>query len=287
VLLTILLAVSMAMYFLYRENISQFFNDRETIVDHFASLVLPKSLVLMDYFIWAKKSIYKTLFLTGSPFYAGVVLNLLLLIYGAYFIFRHKRKMFFLYLISPVVFLILASSVMGYPTGGRPVLFYIPILLIFISIACSAAFRRDYLLGLLIVLFIFVTPIRMTLGNFINPHSTVQENVRASVEFIKNNVAPGDSLYVYEKAKPMYDYYSAKPSNKKLKIVLNSEVKVFSNSPEKFLKSVEERRVWVLFSHTWRLPGGVGEFTSYLDQAGRRVAEKKSRGGAVYLYEFT
>ena len=208
---------------------------------------------------------------------------------GCAYMFSEKREMFFI-LISPAFFALLASSQHKYPFSGRLLLFIVPSLLIFI--AEGAKQIRDKtrhslaIIGATLMVLLFFHPLFSASYHLIKPKK--REEIKPVINHVYKHWEDGDILYLYYGAWPAFEYYSKINDFNKSNYIKGIYSRGnWNNYLEDLNKLLNNKRVWILFSHVFTM-GGINEekfFVWYLDSIGTRLDSFKRTGASVYLYD--
>lgn len=223
----------------------------------------------------------------GAFFPAGAAA--LALLAGIVSLVRERRDVALL-LLSPVPFLLAASSLRLYPVHGRLVVFLIPILVVFIAAGVDGlrrAAEQTPLLGLLLLLLLVVDPVASEMKKLFAPPRF--EDPRPLIERLAREAHPEDPIYVYHDAQFAWRYYAPGYG-------LDPDRAIIGRSAESVwaddLRDLEPLRglprVWLLFSHAHlrQTPRSEEDFFVFeLDRSGRRLAEQREPGAALYLYD--
>ncbi|MBI5056678.1 MAG: glycosyltransferase family 39 protein [Nitrospirae bacterium] len=221
---------------------------------------------------------------------------------GGISIFSEKKDRFFI-LISPVVFVLLASSFYMYPFRHRMILFLVPPLLFFI--AEGAEYIRDKtarhtpIIGTVLIGLLLFYPLLSAAHHLFKP--VVQEEIKPAINYVRKHWQEGDVLYVHYRAHPVFEYYKKKYGfNDKDYIVgiyagEKNNLWAFSvdylNAYTDDLDHLHgKKRVWILFTETPVLKKGINEkvfFVYYLNTIGRQIDSFEGEGAAVYLYDLS
>jgi hypothetical protein len=190
-------------------------------------------------------------------------------------------------LLGPLVAALLASALHLYPFGGRFLAYFSPALGLLVG-AGLVSLRAQSPHGLLIALAaggLLIGPMVLdTLRNASRSPPFAHEDTRPLWQTVRENLRPGDALYVNAKAVPSLEYYAADLQ------AVAAPVIVGSSAAEGFLEDVaqirQHRRVWLLFSHL-RPDDGPSD-ALILQALGEHARHVTVRSGdtALYAIEF-
>lgn len=212
-------------------------------------------------------------------------------IVGSIVMFQEKRKLFFL-LISPILFVLLASGFHKYPFGGRLLLFIVPNILLFIAEGTEqiiAKTRHAYpIIGMAFLGLLFFFPLLEASYYLIRPRTN--EEIKPVIAYLKKYKQNKDVTYLYYASHNAFKYYSLRYGfNENDYIVGINSRENWGNYIDDLNKLRGNKRVWLLFSHvcSWK---GVDEekfFLYHLDSIGKKLDSFKSIKASVYLYDLS
>ena len=202
----------------------------------------------------------------------------------------HRERETFFVLFSPIIFVILASSLHLYPFIGRLLMFLVPSLLIFIAEGSYRIFqivRKDsYVFIIVFLLLLLVPPTLNAAKSIIEPQ--VKEEIKQVLSFIKENKSNKDIIYIYYSAYPAFkfykDTYGLSDNAYVIGVSARHDWKCYIRDLDK-LRGKE--RVWFIFSHVYK-NGGIDEkilFLYHLNHIGKQIVSFESQGASVYLYD--
>ena len=269
-----------------------------------------------------KLQIFKNLF--GIYSYPGgmarslVGLAVVVAVVGSFALYRTQRAAFFVFAAMAAVTLA-AAAIGKYPFTGRFVLFLLPLALLVLAQGAEEIRRgaegRFRLFGVALILLLLGPISAEAAANLVRPPG--QEEIKPVLSYLDEHWQAGDVLYVHWPSQFAFRYYlecsdcgvfSGKDRPpwqlRPRRLTPNDrDNAMLSNPPELIigLRGIDavdpyladldqiphEKRVWFLFSHTITR-GGIAEgpfFLVYLDHIGKRLAEFKRTGSAVYLYD--
>jgi len=208
---------------------------------------------------------------------------------GLFFYFKKKGNMFFL-LISPVPFMIIASLLHKYPLRGRLILFYVPVMLIFISEGISEMMENSNhmskIISIVAVFLLLLHPVINSVYRIFNPIQV--EETRPLIKYLKDKKKSDEGLYVFYAALPAFRYYSKRFSLDTLDYIKGS---IARRNLDEYIRDIEKikqyKKIWLLFSHSSTVRGFDEEnFLIYhLDKTGERILYIKQNGASLYLYK--
>jgi hypothetical protein len=196
-------------------------------------------------------------------------------------------------LLLPFFLALGASAARAYPfggqfvSGGRVLLFLLPIAFILMAEGAGALLQRVRPLGAAVVALMIIPFIGY--GALSVPH--VRAEVKPLLEYAQQEWQPGDMVYVYYDGRAQFDYYAARygfPEPAAVRGVCSrldpagyvTDMAALAGTP----------RLWVLFvgdgkgAHAYDEKGLI---LTALDRLGRRLDDQVSIGAAVYLYDLS
>ncbi len=191
-----------------------------------------------------------------------------------------------------VLITVVASALQLYPVFERMILFLVPFGLLLLGKAVEGLQRSlrhasvpGTLSSLLLAGFLMYGPLVTSVQSFVTPKYF--EHIRPSMEYLRDYVKPGDTIYVYYNAAPAFQFYAPKYGLALENIVIGAD---HSTQPEAYYAELDQlegrKRVWLIFSHVYEL----NEFNEkdfilgYMDQLGEKVKEYRVPATSVYLY---
>ncbi len=208
-----------------------------------------------------------------------------------------EKKEQFLFLVSPIPFILLASGLHKYPFFQRFLLFLVPSVLLLIAegtkqicikISGNSAIKIVFV-GLLILPSLFSAGMRI-----IRP-LTVEES-RSAVIYIRKNWQHGDMVYLHHGSWPAFAYYSKynhfTENDYIVGIVPEEEAFKKKYDYRKWKKYAEDlaklrnnKRVWIVLSHIFECEKKT--FLYHADNIGTRLDFFAVPGAEVYLYDLS
>jgi hypothetical protein len=254
--------------------------------------------------VWFSEKSYRSFYLYVYHLFNPVGLKamdlitpffIFLVVLGCYKSYKRGNYRVALYCIIPPIFLAIFSSLGLWPYGSaRANLFYFSVLFIPLSLGVSSFFlgsqwakRRNFLAGILLVLFILVF---LPFGIF--GRDQRGEDIRPGVQMILENAKVEDAIFVYSATGPPFEYYYRhySPFRAFNKVVKDENI---FYSPEREnnediyrdLESLfkKNRRVWVVCSHV-RKRGEIDFIKKTLNDLGSRIYSIEGKQTWTYLY---
>ncbi|MBF0122452.1 MAG: glycosyltransferase family 39 protein [Candidatus Omnitrophica bacterium] len=218
-------------------------------------------------------------------------LGLIIFVGGGISLWRDKRGLLYVLLISIVVTLF-ASAGHIYPFVTRLLLFMIPIILLLVAEGIEMiVFRvRPFfrIIGVALSLALLLYSMKMAWPLAKPPHS--QEEMRPVAVYIFKHKRPGDMLCLYSNAGRTYLYYM-KRGYFDIEDTIRGRLPVAGRKRDlaDFDRLRGHRRVWVLFDQAMMLKERKENLglLKHLDTIGVRKRTYKAVGVAVYLYDFS
>jgi hypothetical protein len=200
-----------------------------------------------------------------SPVFSAVM------VCGYWALWRKQRDAA-LFLLLPVVVCVGLSAASLYPFTARVIAFVIPSLLIATAAGASHLLTnwppRLQLLTPLLLAILGGAPIYAAATSL--PPAWIQ-HLRPVLEYVNQQRAAGDKIYVFYGANPAMGYYGPRLGIRPEGVVSG---RCRLGEPRGYLREVDQlrgaSRVWLVATHTQRT-GELELITGYLDQIGRRV----------------
>lgn len=223
-------------------------------------------------------------------------------LFGSYSFFREDREKLLL-LIFPFLFIFLASGLHKYPFMGKFVLFLVPVFLLMIVNGIRTIALKTWMInGVLLSVVLFSWPFLSAWNGLIKPEG--REEIRPVIAYIKSHKQPEDKIYLYYLSEAAFEYYAPR-FNFSLHDCVTPRfnydsffnycikgVNVFEIKQEKLKEDADKllrfKRVWLLFSHIEKWPGGKQNdadfFIDYLLESEGKILDKfEATGARVYL----
>ncbi|MGE5207483.1 MAG: hypothetical protein ACM3PW_17865, partial [Chlamydiota bacterium] len=186
--------------------------------------------------------------LLGVALFAAVI--------GAIYFWRQDRSAC-LFLVSPLLFALIASNRYLYPLPGRFFVFFTPALFLLVAAGaeeiCLAARSRSVATAVFVLL--FFQPLLAT-ANVVQHHMPAEE-LRPVLQYVQQHQQPGDTWYIYYYARAAYTYYAEVYGLQGSDVVMGSAFHVpppVNRNWEVFQQDFSKlrgQRVWVIFAHNW------------------------------------
>jgi hypothetical protein len=201
------------------------------------------------------------------------------------------RRDYFFRIVIPGLLAIIASGLHKYPLANRLWLFMIPGLLILVAAGMSALWTRTRtawpLVGVVFGGVLLAHPALYAAYHLTKPQQV--EETRPLLRYIQQERRFGEALYLYYGSLAAARYYAERG-------LINLDDSVVGVSARDdlgaYVKSFDvlraKGRVWLLFSHV-NVERGLDEeqlAVLTLDAMAKRLAERRSPGATVYLYDF-
>ena len=160
-------------------------------------------------------------------------LGVILCVVGGVCIFREKRQDFILFVL-PLTLAFLAGFLHKYPSGERFLLFFIPVIFLFIAKAIEyIAFKKSkmaVLLAAILVVVLFYSPVKKSSYYFFNDRP--EEQSRQVMNYLKKNYRDGDYILMNVSAQFPFWYYSCQLDMKDKKIEGAEKYSFLSKQPK-------------------------------------------------------
>jgi len=213
-------------------------------------------------------------------------ITLLLSIIGVIALMISNQKILWI-ILSPLPFLILASAIEKYPIYGRFILFYLPMILIFIVkgfefISGKFSLRASILVMLIIGILLY-PQIPNSINIFLNP--ITKEEIKPIIEYVCSKKQPGDVVYVYYGSHYAFEFYNKRYHINNYVIGVSSRT-----DPEKYFEEIDNlprnKRIWFIFSHVYNGKFGNEEelLVDFINKRWKQTDHITAPGASGYLY---
>lgn len=215
-------------------------------------------------------------------------LAVLLFLAGSHALWQNQRKWFFL-LLSPFVITLIASGFRLYPFGGRPGLFFVPLILILIALGIEQV--RQTLAppyrwaGVTLAGVLILSLATNTLEGLRRTPPFAFGDIKPVLHHVGQSYTAGDQLYVYAGSKYPFEYYAPRFGLDHAPTTF-----LFGSTADEMIenfKSMERPgRAWFIFSQLpWESNRKAGEAVEMaLHALGRKLDVIRAIGASGYLY---
>lgn len=128
---------------------------------------------------------------------------------GCFSMFQEKRKEFF-FLVTPILFVLLASGIHDYPFQGRLLLFIVPLVLLIVAEGTEQirlkTSHESAIIGITVIGLLFFYPLLGASYELIKP--LAHEEIKPAINFIREHKHNKDIVYLYYASKKAFKYYS-------------------------------------------------------------------------------
>ncbi len=237
--------------------------------------------------LWYLKYPFNVFANPGGFYFTGLAAALFFI--GVVVMWRQHRQFFWM-LILPAVITIVAAYFRKYPAFERLILFWSPMLLIFIAAGTAELYQRtrsNVFIGIILAV-LCLHPFKESVDPVTTPSSYPE--VRETFQFLQQNARPADHLYIYYKARHSWEYYG-----EPLGIELES-IKIGVSSRDAWWRYVDDLqsmrgkdRVWIYFTHIsdWHSVDEEEFFIQYLNRIGTQLEHHSFDGTELYLYDLS
>ncbi len=209
--------------------------------------------------------------------------------------FLEKRERFLL-LISPLLFTLLASGFGKYPFGGRLLLVFAPLILLFVAEGTGQIIEKtrpnSAMIGVILVGLLCCQPLLSATYHLIQPRTNVGgyeilEEIKPVLGYVSEHRQEGDILYLAPGSWPAFKYYQQRYGFKDGDCI---EGTTSTDHWSDYVNDLDilkgKGQVWVVFSHFQSRTARARKdfYLYYLDSMGRRLDSFESTGAAVFLY---
>ena len=186
-------------------------------------------------------------------------------------IFKYYRtdKTKVIILTVPIISILAASSFELYPITERLLLFFVPFAILGfyggILYLCKDYFKKNIFILLIIFLsIIIITPsFSYLITSTANP--LINEDIRGTMQYISNNGAEGDLIFVYSMAYPAFQYYETKYDMDKFEIIEGeSACENWNNFTMEIDSIPKDSDTWLIFTRILS-ESNTKKLISYLD----------------------
>ena len=194
-------------------------------------------------------------------------------------------------LAGPVILLLVASLLHKYPFASRPLLFVVPVLLLFIAVGVAYLLevtRRDArIVGYAFLLLLVLKPAVGAAKALVSPPG--KQEMKDVLRYVSRRSEPGDAIYVYYNSRFAFAYYVDHLGFRQLaghRRIVGPHVTDETTRLEDQLALYRGERVWFIFSHIERYKDAdhrlllLGE----LDRLGKQEDAYETVGAWAHLY---
>jgi len=201
-----------------------------------------------------------------------------------------KQKEKFFVLLTPGLFVLLASGFQKYLFDRRMLLFLVPVALLFVAQGTTylidrAGFKTKTIKIVLIGL-LFLNPVLCAGYHLIKPRC--KEEIKQSLGYIRKHWQQNDLLCLYRGAQPAFAYYCTRyhfQENDYIKGICDIDNNGGITVDWDSLRG--RRRIWLLFSHP-EIRNGIADEDMILeqfDEVGTRLDAFQGTRTSAYLYD--
>ncbi|MFH0878531.1 MAG: hypothetical protein V2A34_02350, partial [Lentisphaerota bacterium] len=258
------------------------------LLDYWQSSFMPLPPRSIPDLVWFISNFFK-IFSDPAGFELAGLAGLAFLLGCVAFHRRHSCQEL-LMLLLPIVLAGLASGLHKYPFDGRLLLFIVPALMILVAEGIAFLWESSpgpgRMAAVLLAMLLVVPAVFFDVGNVIKPRPHTE--IRPVVQYLNQHWRPGDTLYLYYHAVPMFEYYMDTNLFAKGDYLEGVEARTDWRKYADDLEKLRGKdRVWVLLAHIYRKAGVDEEkfFTYCLDGMGRQVDACRDANASVYLYD--
>jgi len=202
----------------------------------------------------------------------------------------NRRSALLWLLLLPLLITLVISAFRLYPFHSRLILFLSPFLILIIAeglefVQVAVNIRSKFASNVLLVL-VFIQPVTCQMHRVIYPF--FGEEIKPVLEFVQNNIQPGDQLYIYYGAEPAFLYYQHRYLLDEYPVKIgNPGRNNLTKYKHDLLGLKGTGRIWFIFSHVpdWLNFDEERFFTFLLDNMGIRLAVYQSTAASGYLYK--
>ena len=246
-----------------------------------ASSFAPVSIKSIGDLSWYPDPLFLTIKIPISIYFPGIVIFLLFAGFAGFF--KKKDKLWFYSIIFTFIFLLAASMAKAYPIHERFILFTLPIFYLIIAQGLEELSvninKKNVIIIIFLVLLIFIQPFGSTARSFIQPK--LRTETRPLVEYILNNRADDDMVYVYYTSKAPFLYYAR---DEEIEYIIGVESR---DNPDKYIEELESLsgrgRVWFIFGPVY--DDEMGLYLAKLGEMGEQLQHIEAFGANLYLYD--
>jgi uncharacterized membrane protein len=279
----VLWMLSFAAFYVYSlKNLS----NNEVMLNYWKNAFMPFPPLSIADLKWFLSNFFEIFINPVGLFFSGIAA--LTFIIGIISIYSQKKEKTYI-LILPIIIVLIVSGFHKYPFSGRLLLFFVPVLILFIAEGMEKIRDKTThsisFVGLIVISLLFLHPLVIASYHLVKPVKI--EEIKPVIRYIDKNKKSGDVIYLYYASEPAYKYYT-----KTLNIPTKEPIVGISSRNDwgKYNADLDKLqgkgRVWIVFSHvcTWQ---GVDEekyFLYYLDGKGKKIESFVGEGASAYLY---
>jgi hypothetical protein len=241
----------------------------------------------------------------------------LLSVLGLYALYQTERKLFW-QLLTPLLFVLLASAMRKYPFGGRFLIFAVPAIFLFVAEGVHYLMfqsQKARIPHFLIIGMLLINPLWRCGYHVVKPRQISE--VRPLLIYLKNHQQKGDAIYLNNEAQYVYLYYRQYyrfPFSPKILGVLSDDIradetgtfgyvfhsfrgfdsKLYQDGrllPGQVNPQIHDMKEMALSQRTWLFfsqekPQAEKYFFEYFCQKGKPVVKIKDVWTSLYLLTF-
>lgn len=260
------------------------------MLDYWQQAFPPGDLLSRDFVVWVlKKTVMVFTGIMAFPQeYLLFVPFIGVYVAGVAHLARAKRYALLYLLTFPALLHAVIAYFRVYPFDHRLILYQLPLFVLTVSIGFGAV--KDALVrvkGLSRAPLLFLLPAGIYLFQVLRDFPTEREEIKRSIRFMNESIAPGDAVYVYHGAAEAFRYY------RQTRRVDFGNPAVFGRRhdghPAVFAEDLApfQGRTWVLFSHLnpFQTQAEAAFILDYCSGRGVLLKSFQTKGSAVYLFD--
>lgn len=191
-----------------------------------------------------------------------------------------------LLLVSPMVFVWIASAMQAFPLADRVLLFLVPMFLLLLTngIGRAGRYLRPWGYAMLIIV-VLAYPVGAACYHLAHPR--VDQEIKPVLAHISANWQPDDAMYVYYGAQTAFTYYAPRYGFQEDAYTIGTKSRTDWNAYFTDISALfPQSRVWILFSHVYGYEHDV--ILEFLDMVGGQQLEAvPGIKAAAYLYDLS
>lgn len=196
-------------------------------------------------------------------------------------LYRTDKPRLFL-LLTPLLAVILASSLQLYSFIPRMTLFILPLMILIMAAGLSYAWSKSKLIPRVIIVGLVVLSLINKEGYKHLIYPIEIEELKPGMKILQKEVSPDDHIYVHHEAVPAFEFYnnlSAKPFH-----LANVHHSKWNLPYKRYFASATQPTYWLVFCHA--TTDNVLKTMNSIDALGTSELIYEDMGSSVYRFEF-
>ncbi|MFA6391242.1 MAG: glycosyltransferase family 39 protein [Patescibacteria group bacterium] len=215
----------------------------------------------------------------------------IIFIFGLIKLFKQSKFSFYI-LVSPVVFLTIASILHYYPIYGRLVLFLLPLIILGVIKGLASIYSKSHIRKSIVIFTLLIILLSQSVYGISSAIFPVEKcEIDVVFEYVENNRKQDDIIYIPFDVASLYEYYQLRMQIPESNYYVSNFA---GRNREQYLKELEQlsennERIWIITTHktSWENPGFFeyrAFFLNYLSQAGELIDSLIAHEASAHLF---